>query len=95
MLAVYGSYANWSSQALERGFELAYGKGGRDEKIKAYTYLRKLLYMLQMIKDKEAPSGALTRVRRRLPMVINALKLTREQVLEIDQEMGIIPKGDP
>lgn len=88
---VYGSYVDWSSQAVERGFELAYSKEGQEAKIRAYTYLRMVLYMLQMGREEDAPSGALGRIRRRLPEVIKELGLTSEQLLEIDRELGILP----
>ncbi len=87
-IAVYGSYIDWSSQALERGFALAYKIDNHEKKVKAYSYLRKILYMFQ--RAKRCPSGALSRVRRRLPEVIVELGLTPEQVTKIDVNLGIV-----
>ena len=89
VIAVYGSYIDWSSQALERGFELAYAIDDPEKKIKAYSYLRKILYMFQNGKESEAPSGALGRARRRLPAVRNDLKLTPLELKELDLKLGI------
>ncbi len=89
VIAVYGSYINWSSQALERGFELAYAIDDPAKKIRAYSYLRKILYTLQNAEESEAPSGALGRMRRRLPGVRNELGLTPEELREIDFKLGI------
>jgi len=90
VIAVYGSYIDWSSQALERGFELAYSIDDEEKKIKAYSYLRKILYMFQKAKEVDAKSGALGRMRRRLPAVRNELGLTPEQLKELDFKLGII-----
>jgi len=90
VIAVYGSYIEWSSQALERGFELAYRTDDLEKKIKAYNYLRKILYMFQNAKDADAPSGALGRMRKRLLEVQKELGLTPNQLREIDINLGII-----
>ncbi|MCF6313332.1 MAG: tetratricopeptide repeat protein [Verrucomicrobiales bacterium] len=94
VIAVYGSYIDWSSQSLERGFNLAYNIDDPDKKIKAYKYLRKLLYMFAQQKEEDAPSGALGRIRRRLPAVQNELSLTPEQLTQIDLELGIVDEPE-
>ena len=76
----------WSSQALERRFELMYNTYDPNEKTRAYSHLRKILYMFKNVKK----SGALTRMRKRLPRVRRELGLTPEQLLEIDMKLGII-----
>lgn len=94
VIAVYASYIAWSSQALERGFELAYAIDDPAKKIQAYSFLRKILYTLQNAKESEDPSGALGRMRRRLPGVRNELGLTPEQLQEIDFKLGISEEGE-
>ncbi len=93
VIAVYGSYIDWSSQALERGFELAYSIDDPQKKIRAYSYLRKILYMFQKAKESDAPSGGLGRMRRRLPAVRNELGLTPEQLQELDLKLGIVEEA--
>ncbi len=90
VIAVYGGYTEWSSQALEQGFELAYKINDPEKRIRAYSYLRKILYMFQKAKESDDPSGALARLRRRLPAVRNELNLTPEQVAEIGLQLGIV-----
>ncbi|MFK5922129.1 MAG: hypothetical protein QM496_08105 [Verrucomicrobiota bacterium] len=90
LIAVYGSYVTWSSQALERGFNLSYQKTELEKKINAYKYLRKILYMFQKFQETDDPSGALSRIRKRLPEVAKELKLTTEQQRDIDISLGII-----
>jgi len=89
VIAVYGSYLDWSSQALENAFELAYKTDDPEKKIKAYMYLRKILYMFQKADERDCSSGALERLRRRLPEVRNELGLTPQQLQEIDEKLGI------
>ena len=94
VIAVYGSYGNWSCQALEKGFELAYKIEDSNKKLKAYRFLRKILFMFQDFKEEDVPSGALGRMRRRLIAVRTQLGLTPEQMQEIDVELGIAEAPD-
>ncbi|NOY00508.1 MAG: tetratricopeptide repeat protein [Verrucomicrobia bacterium] len=94
VIAVYGSYIDWSSQALERGFELAYKIDDPEKKIKAYSYLRKILYMFKNAKEEDAPAGALGRARRRLPAIRNELGFTPEQLKELDAKLGITEESE-
>lgn len=92
VIAVYGSHVTWASQALERGFNLSYQANEPEKKIEAYSYLRKILYMLQNFQEANDPSGALGRMRKRLPEVVKELGLTPGKLAEIDHKLEITQK---
>ncbi|MCF6311573.1 MAG: hypothetical protein L3J39_03895 [Verrucomicrobiales bacterium] len=92
VLAVYGFYAEWSCQSLERGFNLAFQTKDHEKKIKAYSNLKKQLYRFQMIEASEDPSGAITRMRKRHHTVKNELGITAEEDAAIDLSLGIRPE---
>lgn len=89
VIAVYRSQIEWSSQALERGFELAYQNKDPEERVKAYRYLRKILWIFEGYVEEETLSGALTRLRKRLPVIKNELGLSSEQSRKIDVKLGL------
>lgn len=64
----------------------------RDKKIKAFMYLRKTLWMYRDVLNCGG-GGALGRVRHRQTEVINELRLTEEQLKEIDDQLGIARSG--
>lgn len=94
VIAVYGDYPDWSCQALERGFNLAYAIDAPEKKVKAYSFLKKILYMFQNFREAEVPSGALSRLRERLPRIRKELGITAKQEAEINWRLGL-PEEKP
>ncbi len=90
-IVVYGEYAEWSLPALQHDFELAYRVDDSEKKIKAYSYLKKLLYMFRFFGDNsEGRVSALMKLlRERRDAVKVELGITEEQEREIDRKLGI------
>ncbi|MFK5923889.1 MAG: tetratricopeptide repeat protein [Verrucomicrobiota bacterium] len=89
VIAVYGEYSEWSLQALERGFEIAYSSDDPEMKLKSYRYMKKLLYMFQNFGDAPGSGGSLERLYERRDTVKVELGITEEQEREIDRKLGI------
>ncbi|MCF6311429.1 MAG: hypothetical protein L3J39_03165 [Verrucomicrobiales bacterium] len=91
-IAVYGEYAEWSLQALQHGFELAYRIDDLEKKIKAYSYLNKLIYMFHNFgNNREGRVSELMKLlRERRDEVKVELGISEEQEREIDRKLGII-----
>jgi len=78
VIAVYTSYPEWSCQALERGFNLSYQIKDPKKKLAAYNYLKKMLFVFKDVHEAVVPSGSLTRIRNRLPLVRKELGIILE-----------------
>ncbi len=91
--AAYAAYPQWSAQAVENGFKLAYERNydspedQRAAQMKAYEYLRVVLYSWQKQPDNEYP--ALENLRLIRDRVEGELGLTQEQIREIEQRHAL------
>lgn len=93
----YGAYPNWASQAFEKYLELGLKDAEslqdplelRTKKIEYYKWLQRKLFQWQNWADDDDPTGALRRLRRRLPELKSELAITPEEQQAIDFELGI------
>lgn len=91
LITAYLAFEDWSSQAFERAFEHIYKSSDSDERLHVYTSLRRFLYQFQLMREEDYPSGALARLRNRLPEIEADMKLTDRQIAEVDEFLGIPP----
>ncbi len=91
IIAVYSSYAEWSLQSLGHGFELAYRIDDHKKKIKAYIYLKKVLYMFRLFggSGQDRVTVLMKRLRERRDEVEVELGISKEKEAEIDKDLGI------
>ncbi len=106
VVSTYPTFYDWVTQAWERyipnslaDFEKMETKDPlsialkREKQLKLYEITQKYLYQWQnLTTEKDAPSGALERLRREVPEMKNSLQITPEEELRILNNIGIAPK---
>jgi tetratricopeptide (TPR) repeat protein len=106
VVSTYAVFYDWVTQAWERyipnslaDFEKMEAKDPltialkRERQLTLYKLCQKYIYQWQKLdEDRDAPSGALARLRRGLPDLKEQLKITPEEELRILTELGIAPK---
>jgi tetratricopeptide (TPR) repeat protein len=106
VVSTYAAFYDWVTQAWERyipnslaDFEKMEAKDPltialkRERQLTLYKLCQKYIYQWQKLdEDRDAPSGALARLRRGLPDLKEQLKITPEEELRILTELGIAPK---
>lgn len=106
VVSTYAAYHDWVTQAWERYIPNSLAEISalpvndplsiafkRQSELTLYKLCVKYLYQWQNLNEEtDAPSGALTRLRRQIPEMKNQLKVTPDEELKILNELGIAPK---
>lgn len=106
VVSTYPAYYDWVTQAWEKyipnslaDFEKMETKDPlstalkREKQLKLYELSVKYLYQWQnLVPERDAPSGALERLRREVPEMKNSLQITPEEELRILTNLGLAPK---
>lgn len=106
VVSTYGAYYDWATQAWERYIpnslaEIEKMPAGdpvsialkRESQLTLYKLTQKYLYQWQnLTEEKDAPSGALTRLRRQITEIKDQLKVLPEEEQRVLRELGIAPQ---
>jgi tetratricopeptide (TPR) repeat protein len=106
VVSTYAAYHDWVTQAWERYIPNSLAEIGampvndplstavkRKSELTLYKLCLKYIYQWQALDEAtDAPSGALTRLRRQIPEMKGQLAVTPEEELKIINELGIAPK---
>ena len=106
VVSTYAAYHDWVTQAWERYIPNSLADIGamevkdplstalkRKRELTLYKLTVKYIYQWQALDEqKDAPSGALARLRRYTPEMKTQLKITPQEELAVMTELGIAPK---
>jgi len=92
VIAVYAAEVEWSSRALECRVQITAKAGKTDDPVAEYKFLRRNSLIIQRSLSNSEPPEALKRVLDSIATIAADLRLTEDQIADVDRELGIATK---